>query len=141
MKCSRLSCPQKPTFQCICRNEQKQFCQNDLLAHLQDTTTRHDATPLQVQMSQDVIKLILSSLGEIKTEIQQKKKQIFDDFSRCVILIENKGRAVLRNMNDLEKSIDKAINDIKTAPENLGDCNLKKTLNLSIDQAKAECAE
>ena len=140
-KCSKVSCSDPPTFSCICRDEQKYFCQTDLLSHLGDTAVKHDPKPMAAKINSSVISLVLASLSTLKSEIQQKKKQILDDFSRSITLLEERGRKAIRDMSDYEKSLDKAIADIKSNPEALDNNNLKKTLTLSLDQAKEECKD
>ena len=106
-RCSRKSCPEKPSFECVCRGEQKYFCQTDLINHLQDITIKHSPTPLKVSIENSVKEVVLSALEQIKSELLQKSKLILEDFSRLITLLEEKGRLVIRNMNDNQMAIEK----------------------------------
>lgn len=140
LSCSRLNCSNKASFECICRNERKYYCQNDFLTHISDQSTAHTNKVLGFNPDPDVIKEVVNSLVKVNNEVKKIKKAIIDDFSRLMSQFEERGRILCRSMGDYEKSIEKAINDVKTNPSSIHECNLKKTLILSLEEAKKECS-
>ncbi|OMJ76877.1 hypothetical protein SteCoe_23648 [Stentor coeruleus] len=137
--CSRLNCSEKAKFECICRNERKYYCQADLITHLGDTSTTHTTKSLVSEDKSAVQREVLTALTNIKDRIKEEKKKILFDFSRIISQLEERGRTVSRNMSDYEKSLEKAINDVKTNPDAIPNSNLKKTLSMTLEEAKAEC--
>ena len=140
-KCSKVSCSESATFSCICRNEHKYFCQTDLIIHLGDTGVKHDPRPIVAKNNESVKSIVLASLSTLKSKIQHKKKQIIDDISRSITLLEESCIKAICNLCDFEKSIEKAIADIYFNIEELENTNLKKTLTMTLDQAREECKD
>jgi hypothetical protein len=138
-KCSRLNCPESPSFECVCRSERKLFCNNDLILHLQDTSITHSPQPMAKTTDPRVLALLISTLESCRSEVQSQKKQVMEDFSRSLLALEERGKAVLRQLSDYEKNLAKAISDLKTAPNALCESNMKKTLSLSFADAQSEC--
>lgn len=137
--CSRLNCSEKAKFECICRSERKYYCQADLITHLGDSSTVHTTKALENQDKAQVQREVLKALTKITCKIKEEKKKILCDFSRMISQLEERGRTVSRNMSDYEKSLEKAINDIKVNSDSIPDSNLKKTLSMGLEEAKTEC--
>ena len=140
-KCSKVSCSGSVTYSCICRDEKKYFCQTDILSHINDTSVKHDPKPIAAMFDESVKSLVLASLSTLKSEIQQKKKQIIDDLSKSITLLQKTCRKVICKMCDFEKLINKAIADIYFNTGKLENTNLKKTLTMTLDQAREECKD
>lgn len=141
LRCAKISCPEKPSFVCICRNEEKYYCNMDLANHLRDTSTRHDPKPIAKQLDQKVAAIVVSSLEKLKVDINQQHKRVLEDFSRSMTLLEEKARSVMRSLSDCEKSVEKAISDVKTGANALESSNLNRVLDLSLEEAKIECTD
>lgn len=136
--CARLNCPHKPTHECICRDERKYFCETDLLSHIKDKSLNHNVKEIDYSSDSKVQEYVISILNNIKSDLIKNKKLILEDFSRSITLLEEKGRVIIRSINDYEKNIDKAINDIKSNSSQLPECNLKRILNASLEEVKKE---
>ena len=93
-------------------------------------------------MSNESVKsLVLASLSTLKSEIQHKKKQIIDDLSKSMALLQESCTKAICNMCDFEKVINKATADIYFDTEKLENANLKKTLTMNLDEAGEECKD
>lgn len=139
MNCSYLKCPNKPEFQCDCKNFVKFLCKIHLPEHISDQSSIHNPYNLSITQQENTSNIIIKTLLKEKQNCQLNIKNLVSSFTSLQKQLDITLKSHLKELISFSKDLDSLIITILQYPEKIVDGNLKRTLGKNSALAKIEC--
>lgn len=138
-KCSRGGCANDAEFECLCNNERKIFCRKDNSRHMSEIKANHSNKPLDMKEQLKIQKTLIRTLESSLNTVSHNKKIIFEFTSNLILQLEECVNEKVKQLSYLEKTLQKAISDVRSSVDKMDSCNLKNAFKMTYKKFKAEC--